>query len=213
VKLPPAAKIAALHDEALANLTTADLLPVRGPDPRAAVVFPIFEDAVLAEHEANTNLWALEDEARRPEAPDSTIAQVKRAIDAWNQRRNDLIERLDEDVLAALPFEPDQALDVPQHSETFGMIVDRLSILALKIHYTGIYSSDASRAGDADLAAECGARLAILREQRDDLVASLDDLVADCAAGRRYFRVYRQFKAYNDPRLNPAFRRRSDEPA
>jgi hypothetical protein len=207
VKLPSAAKIVALHDEALANLTTAVALPVRRPDPRAAVVFPIFEDAVLAEHEANTHLWALEDEARRPDAPDSTIAQVKRAIDAWNQRRNDLIERLDEDVLAALPFEPDQGLDVPRHSETFGMIVDRLSILALKIHHTGLYVSGANRAGDTDLAAECGARLAILREQRDDLVACLDALVADCAAGRRYFRVYRQFKAYNDPRLNPAIRR------
>jgi hypothetical protein len=77
----------------------------------------------------------------------------------------------------------------------------------LKIHHTGLYVSGANRAGDTDLAAECGARLAILREQRDDLVACLDALVADCAAGRRYFRVYRQFKAYNDPRLNPAFRR------
>ena len=207
MKLPSAAKIVALQDEALATLPTVGTLTVQRPDPRAAVVFSIFEDAVLAEHEANTHLWALEDEARRPEAPDSTIAQVKRAIDLWNQRRNDLIERLDEDVLAALPFEPDQGLDVPQHSETFGMIVDRLSILALKIHHTGIYSSDASSAGDSDLAAECGARLAILGEQRDDLIACLDDLVADCAAGRRYFRVYRQLKAYNDPRLNPAFRR------
>jgi hypothetical protein len=207
MKLPSATKIAALHDEALVNLPTASASAIRQPEPSAAVVFPIFEDAVLAEHEANTRLWSLEDEVRRPDAPDSTIAQVKRAIDVWNQRRNDLIERLDEDALAALAFEPEQGLDLPQHSETFGMIVDRLSILALKIHHTGLYVSGANRAGDTDLAAECGARLAILCEQRDDLVACLDALLADCAAGRRYFRVYRQFKAYNDPRLNPAFRR------
>jgi acetyl-CoA acetyltransferase len=163
-------------------------------------------DAVAAEHRANARLWRLEDEARRPDGDDALIARVKRAIDAWNQSRNDWIERIDELALARLS---EQATAPPAgrlHSETYGMMVDRLSILALKIHHNGIYAADAERAGDTALAEECRARVAVLREQRRDLAACLDALASDFVAGRARFKVYRQLKAYNDPRLNPAFR-------
>lgn len=157
---------------------------------------------VGAERDCNHRLWHLEDEARRVDAGDAHIAGVKRAIDRWNQRRNDLIERIDEAVLAGLP-QPDTTR-AEQHSETPGLIVDRLAILGLKIFH--LRRLDARRR-DAAIDKECAEKVAVLERQRDDLARCLVRLIDDARAGRRYFKVYRQFKAYNDPRLNPVFRR------
>jgi hypothetical protein len=159
------------------------------------------ESLVLAEHFCNVSLWDLEDEARRRDASDSYIAETKRTIDGWNQRRNDMIERLDERVLAAL-----SEVDVSraeQHSETGGQIIDRLSILSLKIWHMSRYAAT----DDTALAAETSTKAAVLRAQRDDLDRCLQRLLSDFAAGRRFFKIYRQFKAYNDPRLNPSLAR------
>jgi hypothetical protein len=158
---------------------------------------------VLAQHYCNFSLWALEDEARRTNVNDSVIADVKRSIDRWNQRRNDLIERIDEKVLAGLP-PPDSAV-AEQHSETAGQMIDRLSILSLKIWHMSAYASDGNAPA---LATECSGKLEILKEQRQDLTRCLGRLLDACAAGRRFFKLYRQFKAYNDPRLNPALAQR-----
>ncbi len=154
---------------------------------------------VLAQHFCNFSLWNLEDEARRTDVEDGYIAEVKRGIDRWNQRRNDLIERIDESLLSKFPS-PGHA-NAEQHSETAGMIIDRLSILALKIYHM---DDNVRRARDRDLASECEQKVSVLRTQRDDLLGCLERLLADVRGGRRYFKVYRQFKAYNDPRLNPA---------
>ena len=119
------------------------------------------------------------------------------------QRRNDLIERIDVHLLASLA-----GVDISraqQNSETAGSIIDRCSILALKIHHMRI---NAGRTDDAALAAECAGKLAILETQRSDLAACLVELLADHRAGRRFFKLYRQFKSYNDPRLNPALYKR-----
>jgi hypothetical protein len=178
------------HDEALVAWYSRvpDAMP-DGGDLRALL---------LAQHYCNFRLWALEDEARRTSVDDAVIADVKRSIDVWNQKRNDLIERIDEQVLAGLP-PPDLAV-AEQHSETVGQMIDRLSILSLKIwHMTG-YASDGDNPA---LAAECAGKVAILREQRQDLERCLGRLLDACAAGKRFFKLYRQFKAYNDPRLNP----------
>jgi hypothetical protein len=158
-------------------------------------------DAVQQLHRANFDLWHLEDQARDPDATDSTIAQVKRAIDRTNQQRNDTVERIDSDLLATLADAglPNEA--APLHSETPGMMLDRLSILALKIFHT------AEQTGRTDVDAahirSSRERLSILQQQSSDLTACLAILWADICRGERRFRQYRQMKMYNDPDLNP----------
>jgi len=157
---------------------------------------------VARQHRANFDLWHIEDEARAPGASDADLAAVKRRIDRTNQLRNDLVEELDRnllDWLKALKLpDPDASL----HSETPGLIIDRLSILSLKIYHT---REEAERAhapmGHAERNLE---RLAILEKQRRDLAGCLDLLWREIQSGTRRFELYRQLKMYNDPSLNPA---------
>ena len=157
-----------------------------------------FEALVLEQHRANFDLWHEEDKARDPQASDSDIAAVKRAIDRLNQRRNDLMERVDQMLLEQGPRQRD---DAPLHSETPGMMIDRLSILELKRYHT---AEEAERA-DADETHRTRnrTRLGVLREQRNDLRDCLDQLWSEVGAGKRRFKLYRQMKMYNDPALNP----------
>ena len=159
---------------------------------------------VEAGHFANFTIWGLEDEARRRDVGDARIAAVKRAIDPWNQRRNDLMERIDAAVLAC--FVNVDLARSELHSDTAGMMIDRLSILALKIRNMDRIAREASAQGDGALVGECSERAGVLRAQRDDLAGCLTRLLEDFAAGRRHFRSYFQMKAYNDERLNPALR-------
>lgn len=205
MNVPTSDEIVAWHDGSIDSSAERNEACFSPPHEDRSACSSLAE-AVAAEHRANSRLWRLEDEARAPDGDDSLVAGVKRAIDAWNQNRNDWIERIDELALAELT---EQASGPPSgrlHSETYGMMVDRLSILALKIYYNGVYVADAERAGDPRLAEECAGRVALLREQRRDLAACLDALASDFVAGRGHFKMYRQMKAYNDPRLNPAFR-------
>ncbi len=157
---------------------------------------------ILAQHRANFALWHKEDEARDADASDAEIAAVKRAIDSLNQQRNDLVERIDVLLEGQLPQSERAAL----HSETPGLIVDRLSIMALKIYHT----KDETLRADAPPAhrAKNAARLAVLEMQRCDLAGCLNELMVDIANERRRFKVYRQMKMYNDPDLNPVLYRR-----
>jgi hypothetical protein len=179
------------HDRAIASWRTeppADVAP--GED---------LASLVLALHFSNFALWNLEDEARRRDKGDAYVVAQKRAIDTRNQKRSDLIERIDERILGSLAKTGAPAGGM-QHSETAGMIIDRLSILALKIRNMSLH---AARDDDPKLAAECARKRDVLEQQRRDLAACLDRLIDDCRAGRRHFKVYRQFKAYNDPSLSP----------
>ncbi len=205
-KLPTADDIVGLHDR---------LLGVAGwpaaPAPMLPGVHPVWI-WVETNHRYNSLLWAEEDLARRTTVAAEAIAANKRAIDGYNQARNDATERVDELLLVALGLvDPASArTDAPVstvpagarlNSETAGSMADRLSILALKVHAMGVQAGrtdvdeahrDASRA-----------RLARLQQQRADLAGCLDELLADALTGRAYFKVYRQFKMYNDARFNP----------
>jgi hypothetical protein len=153
-----------------------------------------------ANHRCNCLLWQEEDKARRRDVPASDIAASKRFIDQYNQQRNDAVEAIDEAILRELAHVrllPGARLS----SETAGAMADRLSILALKIHHMRLQAGRV-QAGQAHTQA-CAARLERLLAQRGDLAGCLDRLLAEARAGETYFKVYRQFKMYNDPALNP----------
>jgi hypothetical protein len=192
-----ARQIPQLHDHS--NIRWHRDPPVRDPasDPEDPASTPL-TDLILAQHRANFDLWHEEDKAREPEASDACIAQVKHNIDALNQTRNDLVEAMDRTLLEAAG---QQNLAAPLHSETPGLIIDRLSILALKIYHT---AEEAHRTSASEAHHQRNlSRLALLQEQRADLAACLEALWAEVLSGKRRFKLYRQMKMYNDPELNP----------
>lgn len=168
---------------------------------------PAFLERVARQHRANFDLWHTEDEARTPDATDADLARVKRQVDRTNQLRNDLAEELDRTLLAWLAARHLPNPAAPLHSESPGLMIDRLSILALKIFHT---REEAERtdapAGHVQRNRE---RLAVLEEQRADLANCLDALWLETLTGDRRFKLYRQLKMYNDSSLNPAIYRKS----
>jgi len=205
---PPlsAAQVSQLHDACLAAPGWPEVVPAL-PEPAPAAL-----SWVLANHRFNSQLWAEEDLARRTTVAASDIAANKRAIDGFNQARNDATEHVDELLLLALGLvdEASARSDAPQsvvppgarlNSETAGSIIDRMSIMALKVH---AMRAQTQRQDVDDAHLETSAvKLRRLQQQRADLGHCLDQLLADATAGRAYFKVYRQFKMYNDARFNP----------
>jgi hypothetical protein len=194
-----AAAIVSLQDQLTQSWhSTPDLID-NPPDQWLALV--------ARQHRANFDLWHIEDEARTPKASDAQLADVKRRIDSTNQHRNDLAEELDRTLLDWLAPQKLPHEKAPLHSESPGLIIDRLSILALKIYHT---REEAERPDASTEHAERNhARLLILEEQRTDLARCLDILWREALAGSRRFKLYRQLKMYNDPTLNPAIYRSS----
>ena len=149
-------------------------------------------------HLRNFELWHEEDVARRDDLGSARVHQAKRAIDRYNQERNNFIEEMDKALMTAL--QPAES-GVPRNSETPGMMIDRLSILALKEYHM---REETERAEVAAAHREkCAEKLARIVRQRAGLAECLAELLADVAARRRTFAVYYQFKMYNDPSLNP----------
>lgn len=153
-------------------------------------------------HLHNYRLWHQEDIARKTDVDDSVIAKTKRKIDKLNQARNDAIERIDDCLCRMLSTQNlDNDLSLPMNSETPGSIIDRLSILSLRIYHM------AEETKRKDISPEhiknCLSKLEILKEQLEDLKKCLTVLLDEIFDGKKRFKVYRQFKMYNDPNLNP----------
>jgi hypothetical protein len=189
--------------DATTILRLHDLSTAHGHAPATAAPAPAsaFEQLVLDQHQANFDLWHQEDAARDPQATDATITHVKHAIDALNQRRNDLAEQIDGTLLSHFTPNP----SAPLHSESPGLIIDRLSILALKIFHT----EEQLHRSTTEHQRRNHDRLLVLNEQRNDLAACLELLWSEARAGTRRFKLYRQLKMYNDPELNPVLYRQS----
>ncbi|HIB94398.1 MAG TPA: DUF4254 domain-containing protein [Candidatus Lambdaproteobacteria bacterium] len=168
-----------------------------------------FHALVSIQHQVNFELWHQEDMARDPDVSDSIIASVKRAIDVLNQRRNDLIEQMDQFLLNILRVENvKNDADTEMNSETPGSMIDRLSINALKIYHM---DEEVQRKEiTAEHRNKCAGKLSVLQEQREDLEQCLSKLLADLSSGEKRLKVYRQMKMYNDESLNPVLYRKDE---
>ena len=154
---------------------------------------------VAENHAFNFQLWNAEDRARREDKGHSFVYEAKREIDNYNQQRNNRMETID--VWFANTLTPASAETCPVHSETPGMIIDRLSILSLKCYHM---AEQATRhRADAIHRETCSQKLTVLQAQHKQLTACLQQLIQDIVAQVRTFRLYHQFKMYNDPALNP----------
>lgn len=169
----------------------------------------LFAD-ICKQHSFNYQLWHEEDLARSPDADDAVIARVKRAIDGFNQQRNDWIELVD-DHIAKILDENEVQLDetVRINTETPGSVIDRLSILALRIYHL---EEQLDREDvDQQHLDKVRHRIAVCCLQQDELSNELQLLLDDMLAGRVRHRTYRQLKMYNDATLNPyLYKRQAD---
>jgi hypothetical protein len=171
-----------------------------------------FLHLICDQHQTNYLLWHQEEIARNPQAGDAKIAEAKRTIDRLSQKRSALLEKVDDCLVSQLEAwgarpRPGARLN----TETPGSVIDRLSILALRIYH----AEEQTRRGDLDegQAEEIAHRLTILQEQHKDLSASLVELLDDIVAGRKRLKVYRQFKTCNDPAMSPAVYAAAQRPA
>lgn len=144
--------------------------------------------------------WHMEDLIRDPGIDPTAGMELKRRIDRSNQIRTDMVEAIDDKYLEAfsnVTATPDATIN----TESPAWALDRLSILALKIWHMAeqVARTDADKAHRD----KCAAKLAVLKEQQHDLTAAIDALLADMANGRKYMKVYRQMKMYNDAATNP----------
>lgn len=186
-----ARRLRGFHDEAFAAPGWPERMPVQADG---------VWQWIAENHRCNALLWREEDLARRRDVPDAEIVANKRAIDGYNQRRNDAIEAIDEAILAALEAPPPRP-DAWLSSETAGAMIDRLSIASLKRHHMRLQAE--RRDADEAHRAACRQKLLRIETQRADLLHCLDALLAGMRDGRCHFKLYRQFKMYNDPALNP----------
>lgn len=158
------------------------------------------EGILYAKNRIDAVQWHLEDIIRDPEIDPVEALALKRRIDRSNQERTDMVEEIDtyflEKYAGVTPL-PDASIN----TESPAWAIDRLSILALKIYHMKA-ETERTDASEQHLA-KCRAKLDVLLTQREDLTAAIDRLIDDIAAGRKFMKVYRQMKMYNDPSTNP----------
>lgn len=158
------------------------------------------DHVLYAKNHIDAVQWHLEDIIRDPNIDPVAALALKRRIDRSNQDRTDMVEEIDS-YFRQLYSDVKPLPDATINTESPAWALDRLSILALKIYHmqAEVDRKDAS----AEHIARCRAKLDVLLEQRDDLTKAIDCLLDDIAAGRKYMKVYRQMKMYNDPATNP----------
>lgn len=161
-----------------------------------------FLSVVCRQHKRNFQLWHQEDIARSPDVSDKELAEVKRRIDRFNQERNDFIERLDDCLIQELGVKGVvPKADARLNTETPGSVMDRLSILSLRLFHMH-EQADREDASD-EHRQKVRDKLTVLYQQHRDLSNSLQGLLDDIFAGRKLLKVYRQMKMYNDETMNP----------
>ncbi|MBQ1828405.1 MAG: DUF4254 domain-containing protein [Prevotella sp.] len=148
----------------------------------------------------DTVQWHLEDIIRDPHIDPTEALGLKRRIDRSNQDRTDLVEEIDS-YFRTTYSEVTPLPDARLNTESPAWAIDRLSILALKIWH--MQEQTERKDVDAEHIARCQAKLNVLLEQQKDLSTAIDQLLEDIEAGRKYMKVYRQMKMYNDPSTNP----------
>ena len=173
-------------------------------DVNSDIVNPYVEGCI--EHDLylknwiDTVQWHLEDIIRDPQIDPVEALALKRRIDRSNQERTDLVETIDS-YFYSLYHEVEVQPEATINTESPAWAVDRLSILALKIYH--MQEQVNRKEASEEHCRKCQEKLDVLLQQRIDLSTAIDQLLADFEAGRKYMRVYKQMKMYNDPTTNP----------
>ena len=169
--------------------------PIANPFPDSS-----FASLLYLKNWIDTVQWHLEDIIRNPDIDPSQALQIKRRIDRSNQDRTDTVEKMDDFFLDTFRNVKYTA-GARMNSETPAWLLDRMSILMLKIYHM----NEQTERKNVSLQhiARCREKLAILEEQKEDMRQAFDQLTEDIASGTRRFKVYRQMKMYNDATLNP----------
>jgi len=169
--------------------------PINNPFPKNKL-----EHLLYLKNWIDTVQWHLEDIIRNPAIDPVKALAIKRRIDSSNQERTDVVEFIDSYFLDQYKaIKPEAGASV--NTESPAWAIDRLSILALKIYHM---NAEATRAdASEEHITACQNKLAVLLEQRSDLSKAIDELLNDIAVGKKYMKVYKQMKMYNDPALNP----------
>jgi hypothetical protein len=186
-----------IFNESISKYHVADDVDaeIQNPYPVKSIEYYLF-----LKNWIDTVQWHFEDIIRNPDIDPEEALKLKRRIDKSNQDRTDLVELIDSyflDQYKNVTIQPGAAIN----TESPAWAIDRLSILALKICHMQqeVDRTDATQ----EHAAQCRQKLAVLLEQQKDLSAAIDTLLDDIANGRKYMKVYKQMKMYNDPSLNP----------
>jgi hypothetical protein len=160
-----------------------------------------FDSLLYEKNWIDTVQWHLEDIIRAPEINPVEGIQIKRRIDKSNQDRTDVVEKVDDFFLEYFKgTTPKPGARI--NSETPAWLLDRMSILMLKIYHMK-EQTERKDASDEHIK-KCQAKLQVLMEQKNDMRLAFDEMIEDISAGVRRFKVYRQMKMYNDASLNPA---------
>lgn len=186
-----------IFDKCIENYHLTDNVdaPIKNPYELKTIEFYLY-----LKNWIDTVQWHLEDIIRNPEIEPEYALKIKRRIDKSNQDRTDLVELIDSYMLDKYKNVQVQK-DATVNTESPAWAIDRLSILALKIYHMHI---EANRPDTKEKhKEECRKKLNTLLEQRKDLSLAIDQLLIDIEAGRKYMKVYKQMKMYNDPSLNP----------